>query len=69
MNREELAKTFMMILNLKNPLFCDVFYKLIQRFKGWRHWWNEWKEDILTDIWNTSNYTLPQIYITEGGSG
>ena len=34
MNRKELTKTFMMILNWKKNNFdCDVFYKLIQRFR------------------------------------
>ena len=32
MNRKELTKIFMMISNLKIPIGCDVFYKLIQRF-------------------------------------
>ena len=34
MNQKELTKTFMVISNWKNPFSCDVFYKLIQRFKG-----------------------------------
>ena len=34
MNREELRKTVMIISEWKKPFDCDVFYKLIQRFKG-----------------------------------
>ena len=34
MNQKELTKTFMMIANCKNPFGCDVFHKIIQRFKG-----------------------------------
>ena len=35
MNQKERTKTFMMISNLKNSFGCDVFYKVIQRFKGY----------------------------------
>ena len=34
MNQKELTKTFMMILNLKNPLMSMVYAKLFQRFNG-----------------------------------
>ena len=34
MNQKELTKAFMMILNWKKSFGCDVFYKLIKRFKG-----------------------------------
>ena len=34
MNQKELTKTFMMISRWKKPFGGDVFYKLIQRFKG-----------------------------------
>ena len=34
MNRKELTKAFTMTSNWKKPFGCDVFYKLIQRFKG-----------------------------------
>ena len=34
MNQKELTKAFMMISNWKKSFGCDVFYKLIKRFKG-----------------------------------
>ena len=34
MNQKELTKIFMMISNWKKTFGFDVFYKLIQRFKG-----------------------------------
>ena len=34
MNQKVLTKTFMMISNWKKPFGCDIFYKLIQRFKS-----------------------------------
>ena len=35
MTQKELTKTFMMILNWKNPLVSMVYTPIIQRIKGW----------------------------------
>ena len=48
MNQKELTKTFMTISNWKNRFGFDVFYKLIQRSKGFE---GLYTEQLLYLVW------------------
>ena len=52
MNREELAKTFMMILNWNNPLVSMVYTKIIQCRNGFTFvYCGEWVSQRSNERW------------------